>query len=120
MRGEPLRWSTGTTSVRPSPARELAKVLYDWFFAAGTLDRTGAGRFWTAYRDSGGPGRLGGTDDFGLLIAARLNFLNRQIGIALDQAVDSDHRDWALKEIDEALTILPTPESFAEVLDLVA
>ena len=102
------------------PGRELAKVLFDWFFAAGTLDRTGAGRFWTAYRKSGGPGRLAGTDDFGLLIAARLNFLNRQIGIALDHTVDSEHRAWALKEIDEALTILPTPESFAEVLDLVA
>jgi Ser/Thr protein kinase RdoA (MazF antagonist) len=102
------------------PGRELAKVVFDWFFAAGTLDRSGAGRFWTAYRESGGPGRLGSTDDFGLLIAARLNFLNRQIGIALNQTVDSEHREWALKEIDEALTILPTPESFAEVLDLVA
>jgi hypothetical protein len=70
-----------------------------------------------AYRATGAPARI--TDDaFGFVIASRLNFLRRQVGIALDAAVQERHRDWAVREIDEALRILPTPTVFAQLIDV--
>jgi hypothetical protein len=67
---------------------------------------------------AGGPGRITEPADFSMLVAARLNFLLLQTGIALDPLAEQRHRDWAQREIDEALRILPTPRQLADVLEL--
>ena len=53
-----------------------------------------------------------------MYLASRLNFLLVQTNIALDPQAEQRHRDWAEREIDEALTILPTPRQLTAVLDL--
>ena len=100
------------------PGGELGKVVFDWYFAEDVLDEAAAGRMLAAYRERGGPGRLSGRADFGFLIAARLNFLDRQIGVALDPDALAEHRVWAVKEIEEALTILPSMQALDRVLQL--
>jgi Ser/Thr protein kinase RdoA (MazF antagonist) len=98
------------------PSRELSKVVLDWFYDNDELAADALRGMLAAYRDAGGPGRLTGTDTFGFAVAARLNFLHRQIGIALDPTTEDRHKDWAVHEIDEALRILPTPAVFAELV----
>jgi hypothetical protein len=49
-----------------------------------------------------------------MLLACRLNFLLVQARVALDPR--SQHRDWALREVDEGLTTLPTPGQLGDVL----
>lgn len=98
------------------PSRELSKVVLDWFFDHDQLATDAVRATLTAYRDAGGPGRLTGTGPFGFAVAARLNFLHRQVGIALDPATEDRHRDWAVREIEEALRILPTPAVIAELI----
>ncbi len=97
-------------------SRELAKVVLDWFYDNDTLATGAVCAMLAAYRAAGGSGRLTGTDTFGFAVAARLNFLNRQVDIALDPATEDRHRAWAVREIDEALRILPTPAVFAELV----
>ena len=64
----------------------------------------------------GGPGRITEPADFSMLLACRLNFLLVQARVALDPRAEPRHREWAEREIDEALTILPTPRQLADVL----
>jgi Ser/Thr protein kinase RdoA (MazF antagonist) len=99
------------------PGRELARFLFDWC-CDGPADLAAMRQVYTAYVQAGGPGRITGPADFSMLIASRLNFLLRQIRIALDPAAGPGHRDWAEREIDEALRILPTAAQLADVLDL--
>jgi Ser/Thr protein kinase RdoA (MazF antagonist) len=99
------------------PGGELVRVLLDWFFDHDTLDVDAARRALAAYRASGAPGRV--TDGvFGFAIASRLNFLHRQVGTALDPTAHRRHRDWAVREIEEALRILPTPTVLARLVEL--
>jgi hypothetical protein len=53
-----------------------------------------------------------------MLLATRLNFLRRQTGVAIDPRAERRDREWAEREIDEALRILPTPRQLADVLEL--
>jgi Ser/Thr protein kinase RdoA (MazF antagonist) len=98
------------------PGRELVVTLLDWFTGDdGTLDTDAVRTAVTAYARAGGPGRV--TEDaYGFAIASRLNFLQRQIGIALDAAAEPEHRDWAVREIHEALAILPSRDLLSELL----
>ena len=90
---------------RPEPGTR--RVLLDWFFDDDTLDIRAVRDVLVAYRATGTPGRIA-HDAFGLAISSRLDFLYRQVGIALDAAAAApSHR--AVREIDEALRILPTP-----------
>jgi Ser/Thr protein kinase RdoA (MazF antagonist) len=98
------------------PSRELAEVLLDWFYDSDKLATEAARAMLAAYRDAGGSGRLTSSGTFGFAIAGRLNFLKRQIDIALDPAADHRHTDWAVYEIDEALRLLPSPAAFAELI----
>ena len=93
-----------------TPSRELAGMLFDWFCDGPVVDLDAVHRLYGAYVGEGGPGRITGPADFSMLLAGRLNFLLRQLGIALDPAAEPRHRDWAEREIDEALRILPTPQ----------
>jgi Ser/Thr protein kinase RdoA (MazF antagonist) len=99
------------------PGGELVRVLLDWFFDHDVLDVAAAHGTLAAYRAAGGPGRIT-ADSFGFVIASRLNFLHRQLDIALDAATEERHRDWAAREIDEALRIMPTPAVLAQLVDL--
>jgi Ser/Thr protein kinase RdoA (MazF antagonist) len=101
-----------------APARELARMLFDWFCEGPTADLDAMREMYDAYVRAGGPGRITEAADFSMLLAGRLNFLLRQAGIALDPRAEQRHRDWALREIDEALRILPTPRQLADVLEL--
>jgi Ser/Thr protein kinase RdoA (MazF antagonist) len=99
------------------PSGELVRVLLDWFFDHDVLDVTAVRRTLAAYRATGAPGRIT-ADRFGFVIASRLNFLHRQVGIALNAAAEERHRDWAVREIDEALRIMPTPAVLAQLVQL--
>jgi Ser/Thr protein kinase RdoA (MazF antagonist) len=102
------------------PARELGRVLLDWFFAGDRLDVDGLRAALSGYAAAGGPARLTGREVFGLLVASRLNFLRGQVRVALDPQSTADDRAWAVREIDEAVAILPTPRLLDEVLAVAA
>lgn len=99
------------------PGRELARVLFDWF-CDGPVDLAAVRGMCEAYVREGGPGRITEPADFTMLLASRLNFLLVQAGVAIDPRAEPRHRQWAEREIDEALRILPTPRQLAEVLEL--
>jgi Ser/Thr protein kinase RdoA (MazF antagonist) len=99
------------------PSRELVRVLLDWFFDNDTLNTEAVRGMLSAYRATGAPGRIS-EDTFGFAIASRLNFLYRQVGIALDSTAQARHREWAISEIEEALRILPTPTVLAHLTAL--
>lgn len=99
------------------PARELARALFDWF-CDPTPDIPAMRAMYEAYVGEGGPGRVTEQADFTMLIASRLNFLLTQTTIAHDPQTEPRHREWAEREIDEALRILPTSQQLAEVLEL--
>lgn len=101
-----------------APGRELARALFDWFCDRSAADLDAVRAMYGAYVEEGGQGRITELADFTMLIASRLNFLQGQIRIALDPAAERRHRDWAEREIDEALDILPTPRQLADVLAL--
>jgi Ser/Thr protein kinase RdoA (MazF antagonist) len=97
------------------PSRELVRVLLDWFTADdGRLDADAVGTAISAYRHTGAPGRVA-EDAYGFAISSRLNFLHRQLGIALDPATEPQHRDWAEREIREGLALLPSRDLFNEL-----
>jgi aminoglycoside phosphotransferase (APT) family kinase protein len=101
-----------------APGRELARALFDWFCDGPTADLEAMRGMYEAYVRAGGPGRITQPADFTMLLACRLNFLLVQAGIALDPLAEPRHREWAEREIDEALQILPTPRQLADVLEL--
>lgn len=101
-----------------SPGRELARALFDWYCDGPAFDLEAMRDMYQAYVGEGGPGRITGPADFSMLIASRLNFLLLQANIAIDAQTQRRHREWAEREIDEALRILPTPQQLAEVLEL--
>jgi Ser/Thr protein kinase RdoA (MazF antagonist) len=100
------------------PGRELARALFDWYCDGSTTDLDAMGGMYEAYVREGGPGRISEPADFSMLLASRLNFLLVQAGIAIDPRAEPRHREWAEREIDEALRILPTPQQLTDVLDL--
>jgi Ser/Thr protein kinase RdoA (MazF antagonist) len=99
------------------PAREIAQALFDWF-SDGDTDLDAVCEMYRRYVHDGGPGRVTEPADFSMLIATRLNFLRLQTGIAIDPQAEPRDREWAEREIDEGLRILPTPQQLADVLEL--
>ncbi len=98
------------------PARELARTLVACFHD-GEPDLGSMRRAFVSYVEAGGPARLSSTADFTMLIAAQLNFVNRQVRVALDPTALPRDRSWAELEIDEGLRTLPTPDLTAAILD---
>jgi Ser/Thr protein kinase RdoA (MazF antagonist) len=97
------------------PARELARVLFDWWSdPEPVLDAMRA--TYRAYRGAGGPARIDRPGDFSMLIACRLNFLLRQLQVLPASSTTPDDRAWAEQEIDESLRILPTVSQIHEVI----
>jgi Ser/Thr protein kinase RdoA (MazF antagonist) len=101
-----------------APGRELARALFDWFCDGPTADLAAMRGMYEAYVRAGGPGRITEPADFSMLVASRLNFLLLQVGVAIDPRAERRHREWAEREIDEALRILPTPGQLTDVLEL--
>jgi Ser/Thr protein kinase RdoA (MazF antagonist) len=101
-----------------APGRELARTLFDWFCDGPTVDLDAIQSMYQAYLRGGGPGRISDPADFSMLLACRLNFLLVQTRVATDPRAEPRHREWAEREIDEALRILPTPQHLADVLQL--
>jgi Ser/Thr protein kinase RdoA (MazF antagonist) len=101
-----------------TPGRELARALFDWFCDGPAADLGAMRGMYEAYVREGGPGRLTGPADFSMLLASRLNFLLVQARVARDPQAEQRHRDWAEREIDETLRILPTPRQLTDVLAL--
>lgn len=101
-----------------TPARELARALFDWYCDSTITNLDAARDMYRAYVREGGPGRITEPADFSMLIASRLNFLLVQTRIAINPQAEPRHRAWAEREIDEALHILPTPQQLADVLSL--
>jgi hypothetical protein len=86
--------------------------------AGPTADLDAMRGMYEAYVREGGLGRITEPADFSMLLACRLNFLLVQAGVAIDPRAERRHREWAEREIDEALRILPTPRQLADVLQL--
>ncbi|MDX3110259.1 phosphotransferase enzyme family protein [Nonomuraea angiospora] len=103
-----------------APGRELARALFDWFCDGPDADLDAMRAMYEAYVREDGPGRIRQAADFSMLLASRLNFLLVQTRVALDPGAERRHREWAEREIDEALRILPTPRQLADVLALTA
>jgi Ser/Thr protein kinase RdoA (MazF antagonist) len=101
-----------------APGRELAGALFDWFCDGPGADLDAMRGMYESYVREGGPGRITEPADFSMLLASRLNFLLVQTGVAIDPGAERRHREWAEREIDEALRILPTPRQLADVLEL--
>ncbi|MEV6152669.1 phosphotransferase [Nonomuraea sp. NPDC052129] len=101
-----------------APGRELARALFDWFCDDSTADLEAMRGMYEAYINEGGPGRITGLADFTMLLASHLNFLLVQARVALDPHAERRHREWAEREIDEALRILPTARQLTDVLKL--
>lgn len=101
-----------------APGRELAQALFDWFCDRSAADLDAVRGMYEAYVREGGPGRITELADFSMLLASRLNFLLVQARVAIDPRTERRHREWAEREIDEALHILPTPRQLADVLEL--
>jgi Ser/Thr protein kinase RdoA (MazF antagonist) len=102
-----------------APGRELARALFDWFCDGPDPDLAAMRSLYEAYLREGGPGRVTDPADFSMLVAGRVNFLLVQARVAIDPHAEPRHRDWAEREIDEGLRILPTPRQLADVLDAV-
>lgn len=100
------------------PARELARSLVACFHD-GDPDLASMRRAYGSYLDAGGPARLRSTADFTMLVATQLNFLHRQVRVAVDPASLPRDLEWAELEIDEGLRVLATPPLIADVLDAV-
>ena len=110
-------WVVDWDDLGPAvPARELARTLMACFHDDST-DFASLLRAYRAYVDAGGPARLRTPSDFTMLIATQLNFLQRQVKVALDPAALARDRDWAALEIDESLRTMPTPELLGGVLE---
>jgi Ser/Thr protein kinase RdoA (MazF antagonist) len=110
-------WVVDWDDLGPAvPARELARTLMTCFHDEST-DLGSLLRAYTAYVEAGGPARLSTPSDFTMLIATQLNFLQRQVEVALDPAALTRDRDWAALEIDESLRTMPTPELLGSVLE---
>ena len=83
-------------------------MLFDWFCDHGVVDLDAVRATVEAYVAAGGPGphhRARPTSR--CCSPSRLNFLLGQLSVALAPGVDQRHRDWAEREIDEALRMLP-------------
>jgi Ser/Thr protein kinase RdoA (MazF antagonist) len=100
-----------------APGREIAQALFDWF-SDGATDLDAVREMYGTYVHDGCPGRVTAPADFSMLLATRLNFLRLQTGIAIDTRAERRDREWAEREIDEALPILPTPQQLTDVLEL--
>lgn len=98
------------------PSRELAQVLFDWYCDGPVFDLSAMQNLYQAYLDEDGPARISEPADFSMLLASRLNFLLLQARIALDPGTEPRHLEWAEREIDEALRILPTAKQLTDVL----
>ena len=98
------------------PGRELARALFDWFCDEATTDLDAVRVMVESYLSEGGPGRITESADFSMLLAHRLNFLLDRARLALDPRTEPRHREWAEREIDELLRIMPTPRQLADVL----
>lgn len=100
------------------PARELASAIVACFHD-GDPNLASMQRTYWSYVEAGGPARVRSAADFTMLIATELNFLDRQVRVALDLTASPRDRDWAVLEIEEGLRILPTPDLVAAVLHAV-
>ena len=98
------------------PAQELARTLVACYHD-GQPDLKSMRGAYRSYAEAGGPARLRSAADFTMLIVTQLNFLRRQVRVALDPTASARDREWAELEIDESLRIMPTPELLATVLD---
>jgi Ser/Thr protein kinase RdoA (MazF antagonist) len=98
------------------PGRELVHMLFDWYCDGPTADLDAMRALYDAYVRAGGPGRVTGPADFSMLLATRLHFLLLQAEVAVDPDTEDQDREWAEREIDEALRILPTTGQLSEVL----
>jgi Ser/Thr protein kinase RdoA (MazF antagonist) len=101
------------------PARELARTLVTCFHD-GEPDLVSMRRTYAAYVDAGGPARPSRAADFAMLVATQLNFLHRQVRVALDRTAPRRDRGWAEVEIDEGLRVLATPDLPGVVLGALA
>jgi Ser/Thr protein kinase RdoA (MazF antagonist) len=91
--------------------RELAQALFDWF-CDGEPDLDAMRSVYQAYAGAGGPGRVTRRADFTMLLASRRHFLADQRRARHDPL----RREWAEREIEEALRIMPTPQQLTAVL----
>jgi Ser/Thr protein kinase RdoA (MazF antagonist) len=91
------------------PGQELAGLLAFWHVHdGGRADDAAVVRTLAAYRSAGGPGRLRDERSFSMYIASRMNFLHSQASVALEPATAPEHHQYAVSEIWDTITRLPS------------
>ncbi|MDO5739861.1 MAG: phosphotransferase [Ornithinimicrobium sp.] len=98
------------------PAQELARALVACY-ADGPPDLASMRRAYRSYVKADGPARVRSEADFTLVIATQLNFLSRQVHVALDPTALARDLEWAELEIDESLRSLLPPDLPTTILD---
>ena len=98
------------------PAQELARTLVACYHDSAP-DLDSMQRAYRSYVDAGGPARVRSEADFTMVIATQLNFLSRQVHVALDPTAPARDLEWAELEIDESLRCLLTPDLPTTILD---
>ncbi|MFW5418384.1 aminoglycoside phosphotransferase family protein [Nocardiopsis sp. CNT-189] len=110
-----LDWdATGTVDA----GRELATALMDWHHGAGGLDEGGVRGTLEAYRAAGGPASVRAPEDFGMHLAALLNYVHVQALGERNPGLPDDERRYALAQVEESLPRLPAPGVLERVMEL--
>lgn len=103
------------------PDRELGIVLVRWHVRDdGRLDTDAVRATMDAYLAAGGTGRLTDRHSLGMAVACDLNYLARQAAAALDPDTADEHREFAVREVEEVLVLLPDLRLIDELLTVAA
>lgn len=97
------------------PSQELAVVLYE--FGHGDPSRLTA--LFDAYRDHGGPGRLGNRGGFTMVIAQFGHFFEKAARAWLDPGATDEQRLRSINNFTELVTRPLTIEQIDEMLDVI-
>jgi Ser/Thr protein kinase RdoA (MazF antagonist) len=99
--------------------RELGIVLVRWHVRDdGRLDTDAVRATMDAYLAAGGTGRLSDRHALTMAVACDLNFLVGQARAALDPGTTDEHREFAVREIEEVCALLPDLRLIDELLDV--
>ncbi|MGI8416674.1 MAG: phosphotransferase enzyme family protein [Nakamurella sp.] len=98
------------------PVRELGLLLLD-HLADADADADVLRSIVDSYRQADGPARITGPDDLATGLAVWLNFLAIQLRVCLDEPPESEHREFAEKQVRGLIADLPTVSAIERAAD---
>jgi hypothetical protein len=99
------------------PDRELAEAMVHWYAGGGDVDSAAVLDVLTSYRQGGGSAVLR-DDSFAMAAAIAVNYVSVQASVALDAALSTADREFAVAELLGTLRSLPAPPAWRKVLRL--